>query len=230
VTGDAPARSRRETAARKRRSEQARERRRLKKLLALEASLWDQGLTRIAGVDEAGRGPLAGPVVAAAVVLPPGVGVRGVDDSKKLTAEQRERLADEIWGRAVSVGIGAASRREIDRLNILRASHLAMRRALARLSCTPEHILIDGLPVAGLGEHSAVVDGDAQVHCIACASIIAKVTRDRIMRRLAARYPGYHWETNVGYGTPEHREALERAGPTPHHRRSFFPVQILLEL
>jgi ribonuclease HII len=229
MAGGSPKRSRKEAAARKRRNEQARERRRLKKLLALEASLWDEGVSLIAGVDEAGRGPLAGPVVAAAVVLPPGTGIRGVDDSKRLDGAERERLADEIWKKAVSIGIGAASRREVDRINILRASHLAMKRALSRLSCVPERVIVDGLPVAELGEHSAVVDGDARVHCIACASIIAKVTRDRLMRRLAGRYPAYHWETNVGYGTPEHREALEREGVSPHHRRSFFSVQLRLE-
>jgi ribonuclease HII len=230
MAGEARGRSAREAAAARRRAEQARERRRLKKLLALEASLWERGLTRIAGLDEAGRGPLAGPVVAAAVVLPPGVGIRGVDDSKRLSAAQRERLADEIWRLAVTIGIGAASAREIDRINILRATHLAMRRALARLSCRPEHVIVDGLAVPALGEHTPVIGGDALVHCVACASVIAKVTRDRLMKRLAGRYPAYGWDTNAGYGTAEHRHVLERAGPTPHHRRSFFPVQLVLEL
>lgn len=208
-----------------------RERRRLNKLLALERSFWDRGLELLAGIDEAGRGPLAGPVLAAAVILPEGVAIEGVDDSKRLSPAVREELAVEICARAICYGIGAASSREIDRLNILRATHLAMRRAVQRLSVTPQHLFVDGLPVPALGEeHTAVVEGDRRVHSIACASIIAKVTRDRLMRRLAARYPGYGWEQNAGYGTPEHRAAIQRLGLTPHHRRSFAPVQLSLEL
>jgi ribonuclease HII len=178
----------------------------------------------VAGVDEAGRGPLAGPVLAAAVILPPRVGIRGVDDSKRLTPEQRERLFVEIREKAICIGVGAASPREIDRINILRATWLAMERAVRRLQCVPERIIIDGLPVPVFGEeHRAIVDGDAKVHCIACASIIAKVVRDRLMHRLAPRYPDYGWDENAGYGTPEHRGAIARLGFTPHHRRSFEP-------
>lgn len=200
--------------------------------MALEQTWWDRGLTLLAGVDEVGRGPLAGPVLAAAVVLPPGVAIRGVDDSKRLSAERRAALYDEIRAQAVAIGVAGASTREVDRLNILRASHLAMRRAIARLGCAPEHIFVDGLPVPELGpDHTAVVDGDARVHCIACASIIAKVMRDRIMHLLAARYPGYGWTANVGYGTPEHRGAILELGLTPHHRRTFEPnCQLTLEL
>jgi ribonuclease HII len=208
-----------------------RERLRLHKLLALERTFWDRGLRFLAGVDEAGRGPLAGPVVAAAVILPEGVAIEGVDDSKRLSPTVREELAAEICGRALCFGIGAASSREIDRLNILRATHLAMQRAVRRLRIRPEHLLVDGLPVPALGEaHTAVVEGDRRVHSIACASILAKVTRDRLMRRLAERYPGYGWEQNAGYGTAEHRAAIERLGLTPHHRRSFAPVQLCLGL
>lgn len=208
-----------------------RERRRLNKLLALERSFWDRGLELLAGIDEAGRGPLAGPVLAAAVILPEGVAIEGVDDSKRLPPAVREELAVEICERAICYGIGAASSREIDRLNILRATHLAMQRAVQRLRVAPQHLFVDGLPVPALGEeHTAVVEGDRRVHSIACASIIAKVTRDRLMRRLAARYPGYGWEQNAGYGTPEHRAAIQRLGLTPHHRRSFAPVQLSLEL
>lgn len=216
------------TASGRRRAEN----RRLQKLLELEQTYWDRGLTLIAGVDEVGRGPLAGPVLAAAVVLPPGVAIRGVDDSKKLTAERRAELYDEIRAKAVAIGVAGASTREVDRINILRASHLAMKRALERLRCTPEHVFVDGLPVAELGPaHTAVVDGDAKVHCIACASIVAKVVRDRIMHLLASRYPGYGWETNAGYGTVEHRGAIVELGLTPHHRRSFEPnSQLTLEL
>lgn len=200
--------------------------------MALEQTLWDRGIEFVAGIDEVGRGPLAGPVLAAAVVLPRGVGIRGVDDSKRLTAEKRERLCAEIRAHALGIGIGAASSREVDRLNILRASHLAMRRALARLPLRPQHIIVDGLPVPGLGEDcTAVVDGDARVHVVACASIVAKVVRDRGMHLLARRYPGYGWDSNAGYATLEHRAAIGALGLTPHHRRSFEPnTQLLLEL
>jgi len=197
---------------------------------ALEAELHDRGLRYLAGIDEVGRGPLAGPVLAVAVILPPGLVIEGVDDSKRLTPRAREAAAREIERSALAVGIGAASPREIDQLNILRATHLAMERAVRRLTIEPDHLLVDGLPVPAFGERqTAVVGGDAEVHTIACASIIAKVTRDRIMRGLASRYPGYGWESNVGYGTRAHLEALERLGPTPHHRRSFAPVQLSLQ-
>jgi ribonuclease HII len=228
-TGGAGGRRRRpRTASGQRRAEN----RRLQRLLAQEQACWDRGLTLIAGVDEVGRGPLAGPVLAAAVVLPVGVAIRGIDDSKKLTAQHRAELYDEIRARAVAIGVAGASSREVDRLNILRASHLAMRRAIARLGCTPDHIFVDGLPVPELGvAHTAVVGGDAQVHCIACASVVAKVVRDRIMRLLAGRYPGYGWASNCGYGTAEHRGAIIELGLTPHHRRSFEPNhQLVLEL
>lgn len=200
---------------------------RLQKLLETEYGFWSRDLTAIAGVDEAGRGPLAGPVVAAAVILPVDCLIEGADDSKRLTPAQRLEIAERIAQQAISVRIGAASAREIDRINILRASALAMRRAVMKLDPQPDHLLVDGLPVAELGaeRHTAIVGGDALVHCIACASIIAKVCRDRLMQRLALRYPVYGWEQNMGYGTPQHRAALERHGPTPHHRRSFQPVQ-----
>ena len=180
----------------------------------------------LAGMDEVGRGPLAGPVVACAVVMPPEArAIRGIDDSKKLDRVERERLATRIRERALAVGVGAASVREIDRINIYHAAVLAMRRALARLRVTPDHVLVDGNPIRSLGvEHTAVVGGDACCHSIACASIVAKVTRDRVMRSLARRYPHYRWETNVGYGTAEHHAGLASHGLTPHHRRSFSPV------
>ncbi|HEX7051467.1 MAG TPA: ribonuclease HII [Longimicrobiales bacterium] len=200
-------------------------------LLALEEGLRARGARHIAGIDEAGRGPLAGPVLAAAVILPPGTFIEGVDDSKRVAPALRERLAVEIRQRALACAIGAASSTEVDRFNILRATHLAMRRAVDRLRVPPDHLIVDGLPVPLLGDaQTAVVEGDRRVHCIACASILAKVTRDRLMRRLARHYPGYGWERNAGYGTAEHREALVRLGPTPHHRRSFAPVQYSLEL
>jgi ribonuclease HII len=183
----------------------------------------------LAGVDEVGRGPLAGPVVACAVVMAGDArAIRGVDDSKLLPADQRERLAARIHERAVYLAIGAASVREIDRLNIYHASVLAIRRAISRLPVRPDHVLIDGKPIRTLGiEHTAIVGGDGRCHSIACASIVAKVTRDRLMRALARRHPHYHWETNVGYGTAEHHAGLASHGLTPHHRRSFGPVSQL---
>ena len=187
----------------------------------------------IAGVDEVGRGPLAGPVVACAVIMPPDArAIPGVDDSKRLSAAQRDRLAPKIRERAVCYGIGAASVREIDRVNIYQATVIAMRRALARLTTTPHHVLVDGKPFRTLEiPHTAIVDGDDVCYSIACASILAKVTRDRIMRSLAGRYPDYLWERNVGYSTLAHLQGLADHGVTPHHRRSFIPVhQLTLDL
>ncbi|HET9386610.1 MAG TPA: ribonuclease HII [Gemmatimonadales bacterium] len=191
-----------------------------------EAALWSEGRISVAGIDEVGRGPLAGPVVAAAVVFPMGAKpIRGLDDSKVLSEKQRVKFAAKIRERAFATAVGAASVREIDRLNIRRASILAMERALRRLGFVPAHILIDGLPCPELGcEHEAIVDGDARCHSIAAASIIAKVIRDYLMDRLALRHPGYCWETNKGYATAEHLEAIQRLGPTRHHRFSFEPV------
>jgi ribonuclease HII len=199
-------------------------------MLAREAVLWESGVEYIAGVDEAGCGPLAGPVVAAAVILPRGLAIRGVNDSKLLPREARERLALEIRAQALALGVGAASAAEIDRLNIYRARHLAMQRAVSRLAVKPQRILVDGRPVPCLGEHEAIVDGDALVHTIACASIIAKTVRDALMRRLALRYPAYGWEHNVGYATADHRAAMDRVGLSPHHRRSFLSCQLTLDL
>jgi ribonuclease HII len=197
----------------------------------LEESLWAQGLRHLAGIDEVGRGPLAGPVLAVALILPPRLRIDGADDSKRLSPAARERISREIERHALAIGIGAASVAEVDRLNILQATHLAMQRAVSRLRVPPDHLIVDGLPVPLLGEaQTAVVGGDRQVHAVACASIVAKVTRDRVMRSLAARYPAYGWESNVGYGTRAHLEALDRHGPTPHHRRSFAPVQYSLGL
>lgn len=192
----------------------------------VERELRSAGGLLIAGVDEVGRGPLAGPVVACAIVMrPEAPTIRGVDDSKVLSAAERVRLAAKILQRAASVGLGAASVREIDRLNIYHASTLAIRRAIGKLTITPQHVLIDGKPLRSLGvEHRAVVDGDATCYAIACASIVAKVTRDRLMASLARRHPGYNWERNAGYSTPAHLTALQTVGPTVHHRRNFAPV------
>lgn len=199
-------------------------------VLEYERTFWGRGRS-VAGVDEAGRGPLAGPVVAAAVVLPEGTVIEGADDSKQLAAAVREEIFDRIVTTARHVGVGAASVREIDRRNILRATTVAMQRALDHLTEQPDDIVIDGLHVKWLGRpHEAVVDGDALIHSIGCASIVAKVIRDRLMHRLARRYPGYGWERNVGYGTAEHRTAIDELGLTPHHRLTFTGLQYDLGL
>jgi ribonuclease HII len=188
----------------------------------------------VCGIDEAGRGPLAGPVVAAAVILEPRrfpkMLRQELDDSKILAATQRDSCYRALWDcvrrGAARIGVGAASAREIDNLNILRASLLAMARAVAALAVEPDVALVDGgiaPPIACAVR--TIVKGDSQSFSIAAASVVAKVTRDRIMWALAPRYPGYGWETNVGYATAQHGTALLRLGPTPHHRRSFAPVR-----
>lgn len=194
-----------------------------------ERRLWNEGLTRVVGVDEVGVAPTCGAVVAAAVIMKPGCHrIPGVRDSKTLSMAQRERLAPLIRRRAVAVSVGAASVREIDQLNIYHATHLAMRRAIARLG-GHEHVIVDGNRIAGfeaqVGPYTNVVDGDAKVYSIACASVVAKVVRDRMMTRLAARYPGYGWEHNQGYATRDHRDAIRALGLTPFHRRSFLALQ-----
>src|SRR5207253_9879682 len=198
--------------------------------LAREWALWRAGARRVAGVDEVGMACLAGPVVAAALVVKPYCRkIPGVRDSKTLSLQQRERLYDEILKRAAGGGVGAASVTEINELNILKASHLAMRRVLNRVQPL-DHALIDGREIReiDLGPHTAIVDGDALSYAIACASIIAKVTRDRLMHKLATRYPGYGWEQNVGYPTPTHRRALRERGLTPFHRAAFGTVKMIL--
>jgi len=187
----------------------------------------------LAGVDEVGRGPIAGPVVACAVIMPPDTrAIAGVDDSKRLTHDQRVRLAGKIRERAISFALGAASVREIDTINIYQASVLAMRRALGRLSVQPNHVVIDGRAMRTLPiPHTAVVHGDARCFSIVCASIIAKVTRDLLMTRLGQRYPQYIWDQNAGYTTRAHVTGLASHGITPHHRRSFCRIgDLLLEL
>lgn len=196
---------------------------------AFETAAHARGLTRVAGVDEAGRGPLAGPVVAAAVVLDPARIPTGLNDSKKVGARARDRLCAAILETA-EVGVGEAGVEEIDSINILRASHLAMERALAALPRPPDHVLIDGnmIPRGLTLSAEAVVKGDARVLSIAAASIVAKVMRDRIMVVLAQQYPGYGWDRNAGYPTESHRRALLDLGVTPVHRRSFGPVHKIL--
>jgi ribonuclease HII len=199
-----------------------RRQRRLRALLARERELWERGLTRVAGVDEAGIGPLAGPVVAAAVMFPPGVGVPGVDDSKTLSAGARRELAAEIRARAAEFAVAAVEPWEIDRLNVYHAGIEAMRRAVAALGHPPEHLLVDGRAIAGLGcPQERIVRGDARCHAIAAASILAKTERDAIMERYEVEFPGYGFAHHKGYPTAAHREAIRRLGRCAIHRRSF---------
>lgn len=187
----------------------------------LEAAAHGRGQIRIAGVDEVGRGPLAGPVTAAAVILDPENIPEGLNDSKKLSAKRREAVEASIFAQA-EVSIAHASVEEIDSLNILRASHLAMERAVAALDPAPDYLLIDGnlIPKGLLQPAEFVIKGDAKSVSIAAASIVAKQARDRIMVDLAQQFPGYGWEKNAGYPSKQHREALVSLGVTPHHRRS----------
>ncbi len=189
----------------------------------------DRGQTPVAGVDEAGRGPLAGPVVAAAVILDPACIPAGLDDSKVLSAKRREVLCAALF-EVAQVGFGIATVEEIDEINILRASHLAMCRAIEALPVPPAHVLIDGnlIPRGLLLSAEAIVKGDARSQSIAAASIVAKTRRDAIMVDLAQQHPGYGWERNAGYPSKSHKLALQNLGVTPHHRRSFKPVHNIL--
>ncbi|MEP2716355.1 ribonuclease HII [Pseudophaeobacter sp.] len=196
---------------------------------SLEKAALTQGYLRIAGVDEVGRGPLAGPVTAAAVVLDIEAVPEGLNDSKKLSAKTRAALATEIWEKA-EVSVAEASVEEIDSINILQASHLAMTRAVAALDPPPDYLLIDGnlIPRDLTIKAEAVIKGDGKSVSVAAASIVAKEARDRLMVDLAQQFPGYGWEKNAGYPSKQHREALVELGVTPHHRRSFKPVHKIL--
>lgn len=201
--------------------------------LKVESALWRSGSRLVVGVDEVGTGALCAPVVAAAVLVKPYTRkVRGVRDSKTLSPRQREQLVEQVKSRSLAWGLGAASVAEIERLNVRNAAHLAMRRALRRLP-PHDHVLVDGQKIAGMEEHigpyTSIVKGDASSYAIACASIIAKVTRDRLMLRLAVRYPGYGWEHNAGYATRDHVAGLRALGVTPIHRRTYQRIRAILE-
>jgi len=199
---------------------------RLGVLLRPERELWKQGFERIAGVDEVGVGPLAGPVVAGAVVFPCDARIRGVDDSKKLSSAARARLAEEIRARALAVSVGVVEVADIDRLNIYHAALEAMRRAVIGLGAVPDHLLVDARRVPGVRlPQLALVKGDARSFSIAAASIVAKVARDAMMVELDAIYPQYGFADHKGYGTRVHLDALQRYGPCPAHRRSYAPVR-----
>jgi len=195
-------------------------------LLRFERELWATGLTLVCGVDEVGVGPLAGPLVAAAVILPPEIGIRGVDDSKKLSAKARARLVGEIRDAATAWAVGVVGPEEVDRLNTYRAALEAMRRAVSALSTAPQHILVDAREIPGVEvPQQSLVNGDRRSYSIAAASIVAKEHRDAHMRAAGERYPEYGFADHMGYGTRAHLDALDRFGPCPEHRRSFAPVR-----
>jgi ribonuclease HII len=201
------------------------ERRRLKRLHRFEREAWDEGARLICGVDEVGRGPLAGPVTACAVVIARPLNLEHLDDSKVVTAQRRVALDPLIREQAVAVGLGWADETEIDALNILVASRLAMRRAIEGTGVVPCRVFVDGLPLPDCAyPQQALVDGDALSAAIAAASIVAKVARDAFMLDLDARFPGYGFAHNKGYATADHLDAIGRLGPCPAHRRSFAPV------
>lgn len=199
--------------------------------LDFECDLWKEGHTRVAGVDEVGLGCLAGPIVAAAVLLPMDlVPISGIRDSKKLSELQRNRLYGQIQQQAIAIGVGMASVAEIEEINVLQASYRAMQRAISRIQPL-DHSLIDGRKIkVDFGVPiTTIIKGDSLSYSIACASIVAKVRRDRLMTRLAGRYPGYGWERNRGYGTPQHLSGLRSLGVTPWHRKTYAPVRIVIE-
>jgi ribonuclease HII len=192
--------------------------------LQFETSLWEQGISLVAGVDEAGRGPLAGPVVAAAVIFPPNFFLEGVDDSKRLKSEEREQLYPQIISNCITHGVGIVSVEEIDRLNIYQAAMLAMREALSQLSPAAQHALVDGHAIPQLKlPQTAIVKGDALSFTVGAASIIAKIVRDHLMRDYHGQFPHYGFDAHKGYATPAHLKALREYGPCEIHRRSFRP-------
>ena len=198
------------------------ERLRIQNMLNFERVLWKSGIQSIAGVDEVGVGPLAGPVVAAAVVFPPGTELAGIDDSKRLDPEQRVKMEAAIRRSAAAIGIGSADVDEIDRLNIYHAALLAMRRAVEALPSAPQHLLIDARTIPGVSiPQNSFFKGDGINFSIAAASIVAKTYRDRLMEELEKTYPGYGFAQHKGYGTPEHQAAIRGLGPCPIHRMSF---------
>lgn len=204
---------------------------RIRKLLRYETSLWTTGVQLVAGVDEAGMSPLAGPVSAAAVIFAPGARIADIDDSKKLDAATRERLAVEIKTTAIAWAVGFAEVEEIDRINIYWAGLLAMRRAVDGLATQPEHVLIDARRIRDLTiPQQPIVKGDAKSLTIAAASILAKTARDALMRKLDGDYPGYGFSKHKGYPVKEHIVALRKLGASPVHRRSFAPVRAVLGL
>ncbi|MGR3763842.1 ribonuclease HII [Rossellomorea sp. NS-SX7] len=195
------------------------------KLTVFEQKLYGEGFSLIAGIDEVGRGPLAGPVVAAAVILPKDFYLAGLNDSKKLSESKRNEYFDVIRKNAHSIGIGMIEAEEIDSINIYEATKKAMHHAIADLDCNPDYLLIDAMKLQTPYPQESIIKGDSKSISIAAASIIAKVTRDRLMKEYAVKYPGYGFGQNAGYGTKEHLDGLREKGVTPIHRRSFAPVK-----
>lgn len=221
-----------QTAIRKRRKEieaEAAEDARLDTMLSYERRLYQKGLEWVAGVDEVGRGPLAGPVVAAAVILPKNCKIRHLNDSKKIPKSKHQAIYQQVLDRALAVGIGIKDAGCIDQVNIYEATKLAMLEALSRLDKEPQHLLIDAMTLDSPLAQTAIIKGDANSLSIAAASIVAKVTRDRLMADYDSLYPGYGFARNAGYGTREHLESLDRLGLTPIHRRSFEPIKSMIE-
>lgn len=201
------------------------EQERLEALMSLEKDLYSQGAEWIAGVDEVGRGPLAGPVLAAAVILPHTSRIRGINDSKKLSKKKLVEIYDTIKEEAVAIGIGQVEAETIDQVNIYQATKIAMKEAIQNLGLVPNHLLIDAMELDIPIEQTSLIKGDARSQSIAAASIIAKVERDRLMEAYDQEFPGYDFANNVGYGTPSHLAGLRQLGPSPIHRKTFAPVK-----
>ena len=201
---------------------------RLESMLSYEKELYKQGLTLIAGVDEVGRGPLAGPVVAAAVILPQGCKIKSINDSKKIPKKKHLEIFQAVQDQALSIGIGIIDNQVIDQVNIYEATKLAMQDAISKLSSQPEHLLIDAMKLDLPISQTSIIKGDANSLSIAAASIVAKVTRDELMKEYDQQFPGYDFAANAGYGTAKHLEALTKLGITPIHRTSFEPVKSLV--
>ena len=201
---------------------------RLESMLSYEKELYKQGLSLIAGVDEVGRGPLAGPVVAAAVILPKNFKIRGLNDSKKIPKKKHLEIYQAVQEQALAIGIGIMDNQVIDQVNIYEATKLAMKEAISQLSPQPEHLLIDAMQLDLPISQTAIIKGDAKSLSIAAASIVAKVTRDSLMKDYDNQYPGYDFAANAGYGTAKHLEGLDKLGVTPIHRTSFEPIKSLV--
>ncbi|WP_373104980.1 ribonuclease HII [Streptococcus parasanguinis] len=202
---------------------------RLEKMLAYEKELYTQGIQLIAGVDEVGRGPLAGPVVAAAVILPKGSKIPGLNDSKKIPKSKHKEIYEAVLQEAIAIGIGVKDNQVIDQVNIYEATKLAMMEAIGQLDPQPQHLLIDAMKLDLSIPQTSIIKGDANSLSIAAASIVAKVTRDQMMEDLDQLYPGYNFAQNAGYGTANHLAGLHKLGVTPIHRRSFEPVKSMCE-
>lgn len=202
---------------------------RLEKMLAYEKELYTQGIQLIAGVDEVGRGPLAGPVVAAAVILPKGCKIPGLNDSKKIPKSKHKEIYEAVLQNAIAIGIGIKDNQVIDQVNIYEATKLAMMEAIGQLEPQPQHLLIDAMRLDLPIPQTSIIKGDANSLSIAAASIVAKVTRDQMMEEFDREYPGYDFAQNAGYGTAKHLAGLHKLGVTPIHRRSFEPVKSMCE-